>query len=376
MISVCLILKNEELFIRDCLESIKEIASEIIVVDNGCVDRTMHICNEYGCKIINSPNSELDIGRDLYLKEAKYPCILTIDADERMEMIEKSKLYSILNNTNEDVLAYNLRSFQYLGNGKWADAELIRLFRNDKNIHYNGSSIHATLEPSILKQGGKIETLDWYMHHVDILYLNRTSKKRDGYVNKLLLQLNKEEFKNNDRNSYYLYHIFLGMEYVAQKNYIKAKKCFDEAANNENMFSDYAIDSLCRMYILQGKYELIPDLIDLEKTVFVKDIDFYDKIDIMGNVFLKRNKNLAIALYEKAIRENIARPSDYINLAYLLKDTNREQAKKYMQIALEKNSYLRNDMIYGPGDEPNMFSQVSCFLVEINNVKDLLDELF
>ena len=46
MISVCLILKNEELFIRDCLESIKEIASEIIVVDNGCVDRTMHICNE------------------------------------------------------------------------------------------------------------------------------------------------------------------------------------------------------------------------------------------------------------------------------------------------------------------------------------------
>ena len=91
---------------------------------------------------------------------------------------------------------------------------------------------------------------------------------------------------------------------------------------------------------------------------------------------MKRNKNLAIALYEKAIRENIARPSDYINLAYLLKDTNREQAKKYMQIALEKNSYLRNDMIYGPGDEPNMFSQVSCFLVEINNVKDLLDELF
>lgn len=375
MISVCMIVKNEENFIEDCLKSVKPFAGEIVVVDNGSTDKTNDILKKYNCKIINGTQFDLDTARDLYLKEAKYPWILTIDADERMEKCDVQNLYNQLKGTEQDVLAYNLKSFQYIGDGKWADAEIIRLFRNGRNIKYNGSSIHATLEPSILSQGGKIKTLNWYMHHVDILYINRTSRKRNNYTNKLIEQLKKQDFKKNDLNSYYLYHIFLGMEYVAINRYNEADICFREAISNDNMFQDYAKDSLYRSYLLQNKYELIPDLIDLEKDHFINDIDFYDKVDIMGNVWQRKNKKLAIALYRKVLENNIQRPSDYINLAFLIKDNDREYALELLDKARKLNSYLDKDVIYGCGDKPNLFSQASCFLLAINNVKDLFTEL-
>lgn len=374
MISVCLIVKNEEKYIEDCLQSVQHIASEIIVVDNGCTDRTVDIVKNYGCKIINAPTADLDMGRALYLKEAKYPWILIIDADERMEMIRKEYLYNILLNTDDDVLAYNLKSFQYIGKGKWADAELIRLFRNNRNIHYNNSSIHATLEPSILSQNGKIKTLEWYMHHIDILQPNRTSRKRELYKYKLIKQLSNIEFRKNDPNSFYLYHIFLGMEYVAAGEYENADKCFFVAAKNENMFQEYANNSRYRSLILQNRYDEIPNLIDLSNTTFIKDIDFYDRIDIMANVYVEKDIKLAILLYEKVLNSNIARPSDYINLAYLIKNNDRTRAKQLLEKAIELNSFLQKSIIYCPGDEPNMFSQVSCFLKQIENVKDLFLE--
>ena len=45
-LSVCLIAKNEENMIRDCLESVKDISNDIIVVDTGSIDDTKSIALE------------------------------------------------------------------------------------------------------------------------------------------------------------------------------------------------------------------------------------------------------------------------------------------------------------------------------------------
>ena len=53
MISLSMIVKNEEKYLRDCLESVKGVVDEIILVDTGSTDSTVRIAQEYGAKIFN-----------------------------------------------------------------------------------------------------------------------------------------------------------------------------------------------------------------------------------------------------------------------------------------------------------------------------------
>ena len=50
-ISACIITKNEEKHIRKCLESIKNVVDEIVIVDGYSIDKTIDICKEYTDKI-------------------------------------------------------------------------------------------------------------------------------------------------------------------------------------------------------------------------------------------------------------------------------------------------------------------------------------
>ena len=52
-ISLCMIAKNEESNLADCLNSAKGIADEIIIVDTGSTDRTKEIAKKFTSKIYN-----------------------------------------------------------------------------------------------------------------------------------------------------------------------------------------------------------------------------------------------------------------------------------------------------------------------------------
>ena len=54
-ISLCMIVKNEEAVIKRCLESVKEVVDEIIVVDTGSQDRTKEIAEEEGAQVYQFP---------------------------------------------------------------------------------------------------------------------------------------------------------------------------------------------------------------------------------------------------------------------------------------------------------------------------------
>ena len=50
-LSVCMIVKNEERFLGQCLASVKDIADELIVIDTGSTDRTVEIAVEHGAQV-------------------------------------------------------------------------------------------------------------------------------------------------------------------------------------------------------------------------------------------------------------------------------------------------------------------------------------
>ncbi|MFC7394384.1 glycosyltransferase [Scopulibacillus cellulosilyticus] len=52
-ISLCMIVKNEEAVLSRCLESVKELVDEIIIVDTGSTDETKEIARETAFMILN-----------------------------------------------------------------------------------------------------------------------------------------------------------------------------------------------------------------------------------------------------------------------------------------------------------------------------------
>ena len=51
MLSVCMIVKNEELFLESCLRSVQGLADEIVIVDTGSTDRTKEIALQFTSKV-------------------------------------------------------------------------------------------------------------------------------------------------------------------------------------------------------------------------------------------------------------------------------------------------------------------------------------
>ena len=90
-ISVCMIVKNEEAQLRACLDSIKPIADEIVIVDTGSTDCTKAIAAEYTDLIYDFPwIDDFAAARNFAFSKATKDYIYTADADEVVPAVEFS----------------------------------------------------------------------------------------------------------------------------------------------------------------------------------------------------------------------------------------------------------------------------------------------
>lgn len=85
-ISVCMIVKNEESNLAECLACLKEIADEIIIVDTGSTDRTKKIAAEYTDRIFDLAwTGDFAAARNYAFSKATMDYIYSADADERLD---------------------------------------------------------------------------------------------------------------------------------------------------------------------------------------------------------------------------------------------------------------------------------------------------
>lgn len=82
-ISVVLAVLNEEANLRNCLESVKNLADEIVIVDGGSKDKTLDIAKEFKTKIIKTDNPLIfHINKNKAIDAASGEWVLQLDADE------------------------------------------------------------------------------------------------------------------------------------------------------------------------------------------------------------------------------------------------------------------------------------------------------
>ena len=88
MISVVLATHNEENNIQRCLESVKDFADQIIVVDGSSTDKTREIARKLGAEVIKTTNkSNFHINKQIAMDQAEGDLVLQLDADEVVDKL-------------------------------------------------------------------------------------------------------------------------------------------------------------------------------------------------------------------------------------------------------------------------------------------------
>lgn len=81
-LSIAVITLNEEVNLPRCLESVRDLAAEIVVVDSGSTDRTPEIARQAGALFVSQPWQGFTRQKNLALESCSQPWVLCLDADE------------------------------------------------------------------------------------------------------------------------------------------------------------------------------------------------------------------------------------------------------------------------------------------------------
>jgi tetratricopeptide (TPR) repeat protein len=144
-VSACMIVKNEEEMLPDCLASVRDWVDEIIVVDTGSTDRTVEIAQSYGAKVFHQPwEGDFSKARNFSLSHATAEWIFIIDADERVTAEDVPQLRRVLDDQRVQLVSINV--YNVYGDSASAVTFLpsIRLFRRSLGLRYEGT-VHNML---------------------------------------------------------------------------------------------------------------------------------------------------------------------------------------------------------------------------------------
>ena len=152
-ISACIISFNEEQNIGDCLNSLGNIADEIVVVDSFSTDRTVEIASQYTDSIYHEKFVGYIEQKNLAVSKAKYDWILSLDCDERLSPELASSILAIKERLDEQQFAYRMarKSFYIYRwlNYCWYPDKKVRLF-NRHMAQWGGTNPHDKV---IVKEG-------------------------------------------------------------------------------------------------------------------------------------------------------------------------------------------------------------------------------
>ena len=145
-LSVVIITYNEEKNIARCLNSVKDIADDIVVVDSFSTDNTPSICKMYSVNFIQHSWQGYSLSKNIANSNAKYNWVLSIDADEALSEELKQSIIKQKQLSELSTCKFN-RLTNYCGNwvkhGGWYPDTKIRIF--DRTVSKWEGEIHEEL---------------------------------------------------------------------------------------------------------------------------------------------------------------------------------------------------------------------------------------
>jgi glycosyltransferase involved in cell wall biosynthesis len=229
-LSVCMIVKNEERFLGQCLASVKGLADELIVIDTGSTDLTVEIARGHGAQVGHFEwCNDFAAARNASIAPATGDWILFLDADEELSPAEKQTLPALLASNNTALIRLPLINSHQ---GQISKSILPRLFRNIPAIQFQGC-VQEGVYTALLKV-----SKEWQMDIGvgDLLILHH------GYNDEVITERNK-----------------------VQRNYELLVKALEERANQAYFYMRLGLE-LRRMDRLAESFDAYAKPLNLAET--------------------------------------------------------------------------------------------------------------
>lgn len=352
-ISLCMIVKNEEDIIGRCLDSIKDLVDEIIIVDTGSTDRTKEIVSKYTDKVFDFKwVDDFAKARNFSFSKATKDYILWLDADDIILEEDRKNFLKLKNELDGSVDIYQMK-YNYTvdeNNNPTFVQVRVRLVKREKNYQWV-SPIHEVIIPS-----GNIKK-------VDISITHKKEEIKDSERNlKIFQKLEKEGKILDDRQEYcYAKEFYCLRRYEeAVSKYEKYIEKYENDYKTKRIFLYPAILELSDCYKILEKYD---KRLEILLKVLKYEIPGSSACCKIGECFMDRKEyDTARFWFESAIRnkKDVKEDGDanvdyneyvpYIDLCvcyYWLGDLEkaRECNEKAGRIKPDSETYLYNKKI-------------------------------
>ncbi|HEX5557086.1 MAG TPA: glycosyltransferase [Gaiellales bacterium] len=223
-LSLCMIVKDEEEMLPGCLEPLRGVVDEMIVVDTGSTDRTVEIAESYGATVVHFPwNGSFADARNASIEAASGDWLIYLDADEHMEADDARHLRALLGRTWRE--GFYLVETNYTGGSDAGSAVThmaLRVWRNRPQYRFAGR-IHEQKThtmPTYLPE--RFETARIRVRHYG--YLNQRIAAKDK--SRRNIQLLEQEAQES-RTPFTDYN--LGSEYIVLGDHAAARLHLDRS---------------------------------------------------------------------------------------------------------------------------------------------------
>ncbi len=345
-ISLCLIVKNEEENLTPFLEHIRELVDEIIVVDTGSTDNTISIAKSFGGIVFSFDLSDKGLAdaRNFSLDKATKEWILVLDPDERIATRDLDKIRKQIQ--QKEYAGFYLTQRNYSPNKRgyidwissqgdtyaesaiaegWSANPIIRLFRNDKRIRFEGFC-HEVVDKSITEIGA-VGELFIPIHHYGLLNRERYSKAKRN------IDLLEKDLQKGTKERYFTY-FQMAVTFLDKDDLVNAEEALQKSIEDNPNYPP-ALSRLACLYLLKDKEKEAEELL-FRALRLEASADIYNNL---GVLFTKRKEYQQGANYfKKAIDLNPKNSDSYVNLSLLFEEVGElEKAAHFLQKAKELN---------------------------------------
>src|SRR3989338_3131491 len=350
-ISCCMIVKNEEKFLEQCLNSIKELVDEIIIVDTGSADKTKEIAAQFTDKIFDFQwCDDFSTARNESLKHASGDWILVLDADETISSQDHEHIkkliatdmflgyFLILRNYSNELNLTNYFSSKddiYLESkicSGWKETSALRLFKNDPKLQYGGV-IHESISLSNIEER-KVLNSSVPIHHFGNVLKPITAEKHDFYEQLTL--------KKVDQDPNFFSYFELGNVYVRKENLDKALVFFQKSVEFNGAFFESLL-MLGNVYLMKQEFNLAKNCYLRALKLNSKNANLYSNLALI--LMNEKDYNGAIDSFIQSIILNPKNAAAHYQLGkcfHLMGDNNR--AYLALKNALELNPKYKDEV--------------------------------
>lgn len=165
-ICLCMIVKNEQRVLADCLESVKSGFAQIVVVDTGSTDTTKEIALGYGVELYEMPwPDSYSEARNVSLSYARTKWNMWMDADDTVSRLSLEAILQAVIHADPNTGGFVV-PIRFVDEGPTGGTQVdhVKVFPNRKGIQFD-ARIHEQLLPSIRAKGLEVVRIKGALIH-------------------------------------------------------------------------------------------------------------------------------------------------------------------------------------------------------------------